>query len=83
MTEFFTVQVTEVIGYKVELGRAMAAQKIITTKVHRLDDKCVLSATTFDLKTEIAEQALTQETACSAGALMDGLRILAGKFVGS
>jgi hypothetical protein len=109
MTEYFAVQVTEVIGYKVvprdqlakhiaeskagsfesriaaeyqvELGRAMAAQKILTTKVHQLGDKCVLSATVFDLKTEIAEQALTQDAGCSTGALMEGLKLLAGKFV--
>jgi len=50
---------------QIELGKALAAEKTLTTKVSRLGSQCIVSATLFDLKTETAERAATSKVPCT------------------
>jgi hypothetical protein len=57
---------------QIELGKALAAQKVLATKLIRLGAACALTATLFDLRTETAESAASVRTACGKEALLQG-----------
>ena len=65
---------------QIELGKAVAASKVLMTKLIRVGEACAISATLFDLATEAAESAATVRTACAEQALMDGLEDLTGRL---
>jgi hypothetical protein len=101
LTEYLSVKLTDLAGYRViprdqlrkrlveekrdgykkcfdescqiELGRAVAAQKSLATKMIKIGNKCAITATLFDLKTETTELATSVDTNCSANALMQGI----------
>jgi hypothetical protein len=58
---------------QLELGKALAASKVLSTKVSRVAGECALSVTLFDLVSETSETAATVRTACDERALVDGL----------
>jgi hypothetical protein len=49
---------------QIELGKALAAEKVLTTKFLRLDDECSLIASVYDLRLETAEAAATAKAGC-------------------
>lgn len=49
---------------QLELGKAMAAQKSIVTKLLRVGDACLVTSTLFDLQTETTERAASARTTC-------------------
>jgi hypothetical protein len=55
---------------QIELGRALAAQKVVTTQLMRVGEVCYLSSTLFDLKRETAEDAAVVQGACTEEALL-------------
>lgn len=59
---------------QIELGRAVAAAKILSTSLLRAGDRCVFTATLYDLKTESADRAASTETNCANTGLLDGVR---------
>jgi hypothetical protein len=65
---------------QIELGKAVAAQKTVATKILRVDRQCAITAMLYDLKTEATERAATVEVECSERALLGGLRQLAQKL---
>ena len=58
---------------QIELGKALAAKKMLTTKVLRLGTACAMTATLYDLATETAEAAAAVRSGCSKSALVDGV----------
>ncbi|MCC6749933.1 MAG: hypothetical protein IT371_19870 [Deltaproteobacteria bacterium] len=62
---------------KIELGRALSAQKSLATKLLKVGASCAISATLYDLKSETAEKAANVRTNCSEDGLMDGMEKIA------
>jgi hypothetical protein len=63
---------------QIELGRALAAQKSLATKLLRVGGQCVLTSQLYDLKTETAERAASAKSAsCGEGALLVAIDELA------
>lgn len=58
---------------QIELGRALAARKVLVTKLLRLGGRCTLTSRLYDLKSEAAERAATVDATCSAVALKAAL----------
>ncbi len=67
---------------QIELGKALAAQKSLATKIIRVGEICTLASVLYDLKTETSERAATTEGGCSKKALLVSLRAQAKKLVG-
>jgi len=67
---------------QLELGKAVAAQKSLATKLLQVGESCAVSATLYDLKTETTERAASARTNCSVNALMDGMEKIAGQLGG-
>jgi hypothetical protein len=65
---------------QIQLGKALAAEKSLATKLLRIGSTCALSATLYDLKSETTELASTVEGECTEDALMKTVKALAGKF---
>ncbi len=59
---------------RIELGKALSAQKVLATDLLRMGDRCVLTASLYELKTETVEKSALVETACSEEALVDGVK---------
>jgi len=69
---------------QIELGRALAAQKSLATKLLRVGGQCVLTAQLYDLKSETAERAASAKSAsCGEGALLGAIDELARQLSGS
>ena len=56
---------------QLEMGKALAAEKTLTTKLLRVGDRCAIVATLYDLKTETTEKSALEKTNCSANELME------------
>ncbi len=65
---------------QIELGKALAAQKILRTNIMRVGDVCAVSSTLYDLTTEATDKAASVESACSVGELMQVMKKLAHKL---
>jgi hypothetical protein len=66
---------------QIELGKSLAAQKSLATKILRIGNKCALTSILYDLKTETTEKAASVDTGCSDEALMDGLKQIAQQLM--
>lgn len=66
---------------QIQLGKAVAAQKSLATRLIRAGGKCAMTMTLYDLVTEASETAVTVRTACSEQALMDGIDQLTTRLV--
>jgi hypothetical protein len=58
---------------QIELGKALAAEKTLATRLIRLGASCALTTTLFDLKTETAELAASIKTKCQKESLLQGI----------
>jgi hypothetical protein len=58
---------------QIELGKALAAQKSLATKLLRVGTKCAITGVLFDLRSETTDRSTTVRTECSDDALMDGM----------
>ncbi len=56
-----------------ELGKALAAEKMITVKLLRLGATCAMTGTLFDLRSETTEQAATTRTGSGESDLLGGV----------
>jgi len=54
---------------QIELGKELAAEKVVHTKVARDKKECVTTATLYDLRTNAAERAGVARSACTLSAL--------------
>ena len=62
---------------QIELGKAVSANKSLSTQLLRVGSGCTISATLYDLKTETTEKAASARTACSEDGLMTGIEKIA------
>ncbi|MBW2731799.1 MAG: hypothetical protein JRH20_05355 [Deltaproteobacteria bacterium] len=67
---------------QIELGRALAAQKSLATKIIRIGTLCTMTSVLYDLKSETSERAASTEGACTTTALLAALRAQAKKLAG-
>jgi hypothetical protein len=58
---------------QIELGKNLAAQKSLSTKLLQVGTDCVLTSTLFDLKTETTERAASVTTGCAVNAMFGGV----------
>lgn len=58
---------------QIELGKAVAAQKAVTSVWARLGDTCVLTIRLFDLRTELTEFSTKSNAECSQSGLRKGI----------
>jgi hypothetical protein len=62
---------------QIELGKALAAQKSLSSKLLRVGERCALTSVIYDLRTETTEAAASVDTACSVEALLGAARQVA------
>lgn len=65
---------------QIELGKAVAAQKSLATKLLRVGKQCALTALLYDLKTEATDRAASVRTGCTEEALLAGVAKLASQL---
>jgi hypothetical protein len=58
---------------QIELGRELAAQKALVTRIVQVGSACAVTATLIDLTRATSERAATFKADCSADAVVDGL----------
>jgi hypothetical protein len=59
---------------RIELGKALAAHKVLATDLLRVGNRCVLTASLYELRTETVEKSALVETDCTDEALVDGVK---------
>ena len=62
------------------LGKALAANKSVSTTLLHVGSRCVLNATVIDLRTEASGRAASVETTCGEDALLDGVKAVVRKL---
>jgi len=68
---------------QIEVGKALAASKTVSTTLLRVGSRCAFTSTVFDLRTEAADNASSVQTSCDEDALLDGVdRVVKGFTVG-
>jgi len=65
---------------QIELGKALAAQKSLSTKILKVGKRCAISSILFDFKTETAEQSALVRTDCDEDSLFDCMDRVARQF---
>ena len=65
---------------QIELGRAVAAEKSLSSAVMRVGSKCTVVANLYDLKSETAVKGTSVESACTLADLMTAVRQVAEKL---
>jgi hypothetical protein len=65
---------------QIEIGRELAAEKSLATKIIKVGSKCALMATLFDLKTSTSEAAATQKAKCNQDDLVTALEKVAAEI---
>lgn len=65
---------------QIELGKALAAQKSLSTKILKVGTRCAISSILYDFKTETAEQSALVRTDCDEDSLMDCMDRVARQF---
>ncbi len=62
---------------QIELGREVAAQKTVATRIIKMGESCVVTSQLYDLKTATTERAATAKVECNAEKLLEGIDLLA------
>jgi hypothetical protein len=65
---------------QIALGKALAAQKVLSTRLLPAGRQCVLAASLYDLRTETTEAAATVPTSCSRNHLPQAIDALLDKL---
>jgi hypothetical protein len=65
---------------QIELGRALAASKTVSSTLLQVGSRCVLNTTLIDLRTEATERAASAETSCTPEALLDAVKKAVGQL---
>lgn len=65
---------------RIELGKAVAAELAMSTRLLRVGTECALSSTVYDVRTETTEFGATVRTSCDEARLMDGVDQLIRKL---
>ena len=59
---------------QIELGRELAAQKILSTQILKIGNKCVVTSSLYDLKKAATERGATFDGKCSEEGLMTSVK---------
>jgi len=62
---------------RIELGKAVAAEKILAVRIFKTGTQCVVTANLYDLRTETTERAATTRVECTGASLMIALDTIA------
>lgn len=62
---------------QIELGKEVAAEKSLATRILKVGSTCVVTSKLFDLKTATSEKAASARVACSPEGLLEGINQLA------
>ena len=62
---------------QIELGKEVAAEKSLSTRILKVGSTCVVTSKLFDLKTATSEKAASARVACSPEGLLEGMDQLA------
>jgi len=65
---------------QIELGRELAAQKTLATKILRIGKSCQVTAVLYDLKLAATESAATEEAVCEIDPLMEAVKKIATRL---
>jgi hypothetical protein len=65
---------------QIELGKAVAAEKSLQTRLLKIGKNCAITATLYDLRSETTEAASSIEGDCSENGLMSNVKQLAQKL---
>lgn len=65
---------------QIELGRELAAQKTLATKILRIGKSCQVTAVMYDLKRAATETAATEEATCEVDPLLEAVKKIALKL---
>lgn len=68
---------------QIAIGRELAAQKSLATRIVKIGTKCAVMSTLYDLKTSASEHAATAKAACNQDALVTALENVAKELRGS
>jgi tetratricopeptide (TPR) repeat protein len=68
---------------QIEIGREVAAQKTLATRIMKVGQHCGIVATLYDLRQAVSERATTYKGACDKDALFSGVEFLAKKLRGA
>lgn len=68
---------------QIEIGRALAANKTLSTKIHKLGNKCYVTCQVFDLKTQTADTAKKAGGGCSEEGLVASIDSVAKAISGT
>jgi len=66
---------------QIELGREVAAQKTVATRILKVGTSCVVTCQIYDLKTATTEKAATVRVDCSSDKLLEGIDQIARQLV--
>lgn len=66
---------------QIELGRAVAADKLLVSKLLKTDAGCVLSLSVYDLKTEASERAASAKSGCTLAEWVKAIDESLGRMV--
>lgn len=65
---------------RIELGKALSAQKTLATTLIQVGSKCAVTSNLFDLKSETTEKGASVETGCSPDELFSAMKSIAGQL---
>lgn len=67
---------------QIEIGKALAAEKVVSTKIARDGRACLVTSTLYDLRTEAAERAAVVRGGCALGELTRMMEAVAEQLRG-
>jgi len=67
---------------QVEMGRELAAQKSLSTKILKIADECTMTATLYDLRKSITEKAAMADSGCDKKRLLAAVGTIANDLCG-
>jgi hypothetical protein len=65
---------------QIELGRELAAQKSLSTKILRIGDTCQVTAVLYDLRQSTTDTAATAEAPCNVNKLLGAVKEISRKL---
>ncbi len=68
---------------QIEIGKELAAQKVLHTQIVQVGDLCAVTATLYDLRLSATERAASQKGGCDDNALVASLEAVASELAGA
>lgn len=65
---------------QIELGKALAAEKSVSTRIFSIGGRCVVASGLFDLKTETADRSSSHKTDCGVANLLEATDAVVAKL---